>query len=179
MAHDFFFFLFNSPLFLWEVGLTVCWVYLDISLVRVNKDMVHTCSRHRGVLPRSPASGLRLGVWWTDSSQLHPPAPHNPGEETLSCLRSCSFPRSSQNPMTGWCGGRKGQPFCFILGHLCRAIPAPEFPMRSAEAFAVTAWQLNFSLCLSPQLSLLHRCWCQGHCPLNLLHAILHLWVYF
>lgn len=37
--------------------------------------------------------------------------------------------------------GYKTQPPYFSVGHLCRAIPTPELPIRSAKAFVTTAWK--------------------------------------
>ena len=94
-------------------------------------------------------------------------------------LRSGPFPGSSQNSRMADVGGRKVQSPFSIWGHLCRVIPAPEFPVKLTDTSGVSALQLSFSLCLSLQPLFPHRCLCQEHSLMNHLQAILHLWIGF
>lgn len=64
-------------------------------------------------------------------------------------------------------------------GQLCKAISAPELPVRSAEAFVVTALLLT-SFCLPHRTSCRHsQVWSQWHTTVDVLHANLRLSLFF
>lgn len=114
----------------------------------------------------------------TDSLHLCPSGP-----QTL-VKRSTLFkvmPLSWEQPefKDGLMWGQEGPVLFSLWGHLCRVIPAPEFPVKLTDTSGVTALQLSFSLCLSLQFLFPHRCRCQDHSLMNHLQAMFNLWIGF
>lgn len=110
--------------------------------------------------PDPPFQSCNWQLWLADLSHLCPAPTHSPGEEKPPHSRSSSFPRSSQNLMTGWCGGRKFQPPYLLFGPLCRAIQLQSSHELSRDLLWLhcssapsSAWIAGFPPVLTPSFS--------------------------